>query len=55
MTFNVDAEAGDLFREESFDSADELCEWIEDFLTENTDEDEFNLVIVRDLQTGDSG
>ena len=55
MTYTIEAEADEVYRDDSFDTHEELCEWIGDFICENNTCQEFNLTIVNDLQTGDSG
>jgi hypothetical protein len=55
MTYTIEAEADELYRDESFDTIEELADWIGEFVTENNDTAEFNVTIINDLQTGDSG
>lgn len=55
MTYTIEAEADELYRDESFDTIEELGDWVQEFMTENNTCQEFNLTIINDLQTGDSG
>ena len=36
MTYTIEAEADEVYRDESFDTSEELAEWIGEFITENT-------------------
>lgn len=56
MTYAIEVTGDDEWlADEQFETSEELGEWLADIIAESFDTGEFEVTIVHDLQTGDSG